>query len=67
VSIALYAMAGRIGWKETSAALFALPGLMLGIVVGRAMRQKVTPRVFRSLVIILLVLTGVMSIAAGIA
>jgi hypothetical protein len=31
------------------------------------MRQKVTPRVFRSLVIILLVLTGVMSIAAGIA
>ncbi len=67
VSIALYAVAGRIGWKETSAALFALPGLMLGIVAGRAMRQKVTARVFRSLVIILLVLTGVMSIAAGIA
>jgi uncharacterized membrane protein YfcA len=67
VSIALYATAGRIGWQETGAALLALPGLMLGIALGRHSRQKVTARGFRALVIVLLVLTGATSVLAGIA
>ena len=65
VSLVLYAVSGRLGWREASAALVSCPGLAVGIVSGRNLRERISPRGFRLLVLVLLVLTGVTSIVAG--
>jgi uncharacterized membrane protein YfcA len=65
VSLSLYAVAGRLGWREVSATLIALPGLAIGITVGRWARNFVSPSGFRLLVLTLLAITGVTSTLAG--
>jgi uncharacterized membrane protein YfcA len=65
VSLALYGVAGRLGWREISAALFSLPGLVAGIAMGRKLRGLVSPGGFRLLVLTLLGVTGVTSTLVG--
>jgi hypothetical protein len=65
VSLALYTLAGRLGWREISAALIAFPGLAIGIAAGRWARDFVSPKGFRVLVLALLAITGVTSTLAG--
>lgn len=65
VSLVLYALAGRLGWQETSAALVSFPGLALGIAAGRAVRDSISAQAFRRIVLALLVATGLTSTIAG--
>lgn len=65
VSLVLYAAAGRVGWREISAGLVSMPGLAVGILLGRSLREHVSIRGFRFLVLGLLTATGVTSILAG--
>lgn len=65
VSLCLYAFAGRVGWREISAALVSMPGLAAGIFAGRRIRERVSARGFRLLVFGLLAVTGITSIVAG--
>ena len=65
VSLVLYVSAGRVGWREISAALVSMPGLAIGILLGRRLREHVSAHTFRLLVLGLLAATGVTSILAG--
>lgn len=66
VSIAAFAIAGRISSEVLVGSLVALPGLVIGVVVGGRLRGLLTDTIFWRLVAVLLAATATSSIAAGI-
>lgn len=58
VSIAVFAVSGRITSPTLLAALVAVPGLLVGLWTGRQVRRLVSPEGFRVIVLVLLTLTG---------
>ena len=65
VSIAVFAMGGRITGSVGKAAMIALPGLAIGIWFGRVVRGRLSERVFWRLVLATLIGTAVASIVTG--
>lgn len=67
VSIAVFAIGGRVTRDVVVAALVAIPGLVVGIGLGRVARGRVSDSAFWRLVLAMLVATAFASIITGIA
>jgi uncharacterized protein len=66
VSIAVFALSGRVNGEVTKASIIAIPGLVAGIWVGRIVRGRLSDAVFWRLVLTMLVATALASIATGV-
>ncbi len=65
-TISLFIVAGKVTGEALVTAAIALPALVAGTAVGRLLQPRVSPRSFRSLVLGLLLTTGVLVIVRAI-
>jgi uncharacterized membrane protein YfcA len=66
VSIAVFAVGGRVTTDVMIATALSIPGLVVGIAVGRRIRSRLSDSIFWRLVLMLLVATAVASIVTGV-
>lgn len=65
VSIAIFAVGGRFDGDSLTGSAVAVPGLIVGMTIGRVLRGRIDERTFWRIVLILLVGSAFASIASG--
>lgn len=62
-ALAVLVQVGEIGWPETRTALLLLPAAAVGTIVGRGLVSRIEVAVFRRVVLVMVVATGLLGVA----